>query len=130
VKEMEEKEQMDLEKEMNEDVRKSRETEVETFTKNLAKAKEAYEYQKEQMKVDSEMRKLQMEGENQELIKPVYKYHENPKFWELHREKLRFQDIMENKMDESKIEQMEKQIEVLEEQLKNATEKLAELDEE
>lgn len=113
-------------KEMQEEKIESRKVEVETFKTNLEKATEATKYQKLQIITAGKLRKLQMEGDLQKLIKPQFKYQEDERFWELNKETLEYKDIMEEHLDAEKVVQMEKGLVHLQEQLDNAEKMLKE----
>lgn len=113
-------------KEMQEEKIESRKVEVETFKTNLEKATEATKYQKLQIITAGKLRKLQMEGDLQKLIKPQFKYQEDERFWELNKETLEYKDIMEKHLDKEKVVQMEKGLVHLQEQLDNAEKMLKE----
>lgn len=102
--------------------------EIENFKKNLEQLDKDKENYEKQWEVDKELHQIQLEGDNHMLINPTYKYQQNPRYWELVKEKLKYQIRQQTAQAEGYLKSIELRKKPIIEQLESSQEMLDKLE--
>jgi 2',3'-cyclic-nucleotide 2'-phosphodiesterase (5'-nucleotidase family) len=101
--------------------------EIKMFEESLVNIDKSIENYREQAEIDWRMYEIQLEGDNNQPLRPTKKYEEMEEFQELVKKKIEFAFRSRKYMDERKLEEYDRQKEQIQEQLDAAKEKLAEI---
>lgn len=95
----------------------------ESRVKDVEKAKENYQ---KQWDIDKEIYEICLKDFG--LINPQHKYQENPRYWELQKEKFKYQIRQDTFMAEQKLKSFDTQLKEIQDQVESAEAKLRDLE--